>query len=91
MFPMHKKLRDICNMLKKRNLLKSTRKLVQIDRKSVGFIKFIFEAYDGLAGITTIDPIAAKIVLNIAPGSEPEVEMLLNDLKRNMIIRRLEE
>jgi hypothetical protein len=78
-------------MLKEKNLLESTRKLVQIDRKSVGFIKFIFEAYDGLASITTIDPVAARIVLNIAPGSEPEVEMLLDDLKRYMLIRRVEE
>ena len=71
--------------------MKSTRILVQIDRKSVGFIKFIFEAYDGLACITTIDPFAAKIVFNIAPGCEPEVEILLDDLKRYMLIRRLEE
>jgi hypothetical protein len=71
--------------------LKSTFKLLQIERKLVSFIKFIFEAYDGIASISTIDPFAAKIVLNIAPGSEPEVEMLLDDLKRNMLIRRLEE
>jgi hypothetical protein len=71
--------------------LKSTCKLFQIERKSVGFIKFIFEAYDGLAVITTRDPFTAKISLNIAPGSEPEVERLMDDLKKNILIRAIDE
>jgi hypothetical protein len=72
-------------------LLKSTRKLFQIERKSVSFIKFIFEAYDGLAIITTLDPYAAKIALYIAPGCELETERLLDELKRKILIRPLDE
>jgi len=71
--------------------LKSTIKLFQIDRQSIGFIKFIFEAYDGLAVITTRDPFAAKISLSIAPGSEPDVERLMDDLKKNIMIRAIDE
>jgi hypothetical protein len=70
--------------------VKSTRKLYQIDRKTVSFIKFIFEAYDGLAYITTIDPFAATIELNIAPGSESDVDLLIDDLKRSFLIRDID-
>jgi hypothetical protein len=63
----------------------------QVDRESVAYIKFIFEAYDGIAIITTIDPIAAKIEINIAPGSEPDVEHILDELRRDILIRVLNE
>jgi hypothetical protein len=71
--------------------LRSTRKVFQVERESVGFIKFIFEAYDGLAIITTIDPFVAKIAVNIAPGFEPDVECILENLKHDIPIRILNE
>ena len=69
--------------------LKTTSKLYQVDRKYVCFLKFLFEAYDGIALMKTIDPMAAKIELCIAPGCESDVEFLLNDLQREFIIRCL--
>jgi hypothetical protein len=74
-----------------RTQLKSTRKLFQVDRKMVAFIKFIFEAYDGIAVITTLDPYEAKIELNIAPGCEDDALHVLEDLKHDMIIRSLDD
>jgi hypothetical protein len=63
----------------------------QVDRESVGFIKFIFEAYDGIAIITTIDASIAKIEINVAPGSETEVANVLDDLKLSILIHALNE
>jgi hypothetical protein len=71
--------------------LRSTRKIFQVDRESVGFIKFIFEAYDGLATISTIDPFLAKIEINIAPGSEIDVDKILDNLQRDILIRDLNQ
>jgi hypothetical protein len=71
--------------------LRSTRKVFQVERKSVGYIKFIFEAYDGIATITTIDPFPAKIEINIAPGSEIDVDKILDDLHKDILIRDLNQ
>jgi len=62
------------------------RQLYRVDRKAVCFIKFIFEAYDGIALIETVDPYAACIALHVAPGCEPEVEALIADLSREHLI-----
>jgi hypothetical protein len=62
------------------------RKLFRVDRKAVCFIKFIFEAYDGIALVETIDPYAACIALHIAPGCEAEVDALLNDLRKDYLM-----
>ena len=67
-------------------MLKTISKFYLIDRKSVGFIKFILEAYDGIAVVETIDPGAAKIKLHIAPGCESDVENVLHELRRDILI-----
>lgn len=57
-----------------------------IDRKSVGFVKFIFEAYDGIAVVETIDRGTSLIELHVAPGCEKDVHDLINALKQEIII-----
>jgi hypothetical protein len=77
--------------LPERFFCKSARKVFQVDRESVGYIKFIFEAYDGLAILTTIDPLVAIVEVKISPGSENDVEEILEDLNRYLPIRILNE
>jgi hypothetical protein len=62
-----------------------------VDRREIVFIKFIFEAYDGIAGMRTIDPARGIIKLHIAPGCEEQVVRILQDLKKEILIRRLAE
>jgi hypothetical protein len=71
--------------------LRATQKVFQVDRESVAYIKFIFEAYDGIAVITTIDPVIAKIVINIAPGSESDAEFIIKELSCDILIRAINE
>ncbi len=66
--------------------MKTVEKQYRIDRKEIAFIKFILEAYDGIAVITTIDSEKGLIKLCIAPGCEKDVEMVLDDLKKNIHI-----
>jgi len=66
-----------------------TQWLFQVDRKSVCFIKFIIEAYDGIAFMRTINPLSAEIELNIAPGCEPEAKKLLLELGEEITIRKV--
>jgi hypothetical protein len=69
--------------------LKTTIQYYRVDRRQIAFIKFIFEAYDGIAGIRTTDPVKGIIKLHIAPGCQEQVEQVLRDLKKEILIRRL--
>jgi hypothetical protein len=62
----------------------------RVDRRKIAFIKFIFEAYDGIAGMRTTDPAKGVIALHIAPGCEEQVEQILRDLEKEILIRRIE-
>ncbi len=53
------------------------RKYYRIHRQDIGFLRFVFEACDGIAVITTIDPEKGIIVLCIPPGCESEVQAVL--------------
>lgn len=58
----------------------------RVDRREIAFIKFILEAYDGLAVMETLDPVSGMVVFHIAPGCEAELDIVLQDLKREIMI-----
>ena len=68
------------------NALRTIQKYYRVDRKEIFFLRFIFEAYDGIAVLTTIDPGLGIVALYIAPDCEEEVEMVLQDLKKDIMI-----
>ena len=67
-------------------ILETLKKYLRIDRREICFLKFIIEAYGGIATLTTIDAHQGVVLLRIAPGCEDEVETILQDLKRDIII-----
>jgi hypothetical protein len=69
--------------------LKTIEQSYRVDRRQIAFIKFVFEAYDGIAGMRTTDPAKGIIKLHIAPGCEEQVEQILRDLQKEILIRRL--
>jgi hypothetical protein len=69
--------------------LETVKRYYRVDRREIAFIKFIFEAYDGIAGMRTIDPLKGIIKFHIAPGCEEQVDRILLDLKKKILIRRL--
>ncbi|MGA8179823.1 MAG: DUF4911 domain-containing protein [Desulfobacterales bacterium] len=66
--------------------METIRKIIRVDRREISFLKFILEAYDGIATITTIDARQGVVLLRIAPGCEKEVEALLRDLGKDILI-----
>ncbi len=64
----------------------TTKRYYRVDRREIAFLRFIFEAYDGLAIIETLDPEAGIIVFHISPGCECDVEVILQDLKRDIMM-----
>ena len=61
--------------------MKTIQRYYRVDRKAISLMRFTFEGYEGIASITTLNPAAGLIVLNIAPGCEPDVEQVLRDLQ----------
>lgn len=66
--------------------METIKKYYRVDRRQISFLKFIFEAYDGIALMTTIDAASGIIVLYIAPGCESDTEAVLQDMKNHFII-----
>ena len=58
----------------------------RVDRRDIAFLRFIFEAYDGLAIIETLNPESGDIVFHIAPGCESDVDVVLRDLKSDILL-----
>ena len=61
----------------------------RVDRREIAFLRFIFEAYDGLAMIETLDPESGTLLFHIAPGCEQDVEMILANLKKDIFMEAL--
>ena len=64
----------------------SAKRCYRVDRREIAYLRFILEAYDGLAVVSTLDSEAGIIVLRISPGCEPDVERILQDLKRYIMM-----
>jgi hypothetical protein len=62
----------------------------RVDRREIAYLKFILEAYDGLAVVSTLDSEAGLLVLHIAPGCESDVEMIMQDLRRDIMLEPFE-
>ena len=69
--------------------LKTIKKYYRVDRRQISFIRFIFEGYDGLAVLTTLDPHQGQVCLSIAPGCEEDVAAILDDFKKNIMIEEV--
>jgi len=61
----------------------------RVDRREIAFIKFIFEGYDGIAMMRTLDPVKGIIALHIPPECEKHVRAILQDLKKNIHMQAL--
>jgi hypothetical protein len=77
--------------LKEKLILKTIRHYYRVDRKAISLMRFTFEGYEGIASVTTLNPATGLIVLNIAPGCEPDVEQVLQDLQKQVYMEAVSE
>ena len=68
--------------------VETIKKYFRVDRREIHFIRFILEAYDGIATLSTVDPDAGLVCLSIPPGCENDVEVVLQDIKKDVMIAR---
>lgn len=60
-----------------------------VDKTRIGFIKFIFEAHEGIAVATTLDPKTGHIKLAIAPDRTDSAGRIIADLKKEFLFNEL--
>ena len=63
--------------------MQSIVKEYMVDKTKIGFIRFIFEAYEGLAVVTTVVPGTGHIRLAMPPDRQDEVDMVTQALKKD--------
>jgi len=66
--------------------METIKKHYRIDRSQIAYLKFIIEAYDGIATLKTLDPALGRICLDIAPGCEEDVALIMADLGKEIMI-----
>ena len=57
----------------------------KVDKARIGFIRFIFEAHEGIAVVSTLDPKAGLIRLAVAPDRMASAMMIVDDLKKDCL------
>lgn len=60
----------------------------RVDRRKIAFLRFIVEAYDGLAIVKTLDAESGLVEFQIAPGCERDVETILQDLQQDILMEK---
>ena len=70
--------------------VETVKRYFRVDRREISYLRFIFEAYDGLAVLETLDPVTGIILFHISPGCEHDVEMILQDLDRLIMMEPIE-
>lgn len=65
----------------------STRLRLRVDRREIAYFKFILEAYEGVALLSTIDPHLGTVELLIGPGCEDDVHRIIKDLSGHIRIQ----
>lgn len=65
--------------------MKMVHKEYRVDKTRIGFIKFIFEAHEGVAVATTLDAKNGVIRLAIAPDRTESARMIVEELKKDFM------
>ena len=64
--------------------VKTTRRCYRVDRYQIGFVKFILEAYDNVAVLSTLDPRQGVVQVIMAPGCESMVDGIMTGLAKDI-------
>jgi len=69
--------------------MKMVHKEYTVDKTRIGFIRFILEAYEGVAIATTLDPQKGLIRLAIAPDRVETAALIVEDLKKDFMFNEV--
>ncbi len=66
-------------------------RLFRVNRKDIWYLHFIFEAYDGVATVSTVDAKDGIVRIIIPAGREEEAGELLRELSLEISLEELPE
>jgi hypothetical protein len=66
--------------------VESIKKIFRIDPRQIAYFRFILEAYDGLAVLTTLDAKSGVVLLYVPPACEEQADMIIRGLSMEMTI-----
>ena len=69
--------------------METHKRYYRVDRREIAFLRFIFEACDGIAVLQTIDAPKGLIVLHVAPDCDKDVEYIMQNLKKEIMIESM--
>ena len=58
----------------------------RVDHRKIGWLRFMFEGYDGIATLTTIDAQRGAVAFQIPPGCERDFEEIIKGLAQDVMI-----
>ena len=64
--------------------------LLEVDKKEIAYIVSIFEGYDNLAIVRTIDAAQSIIELIISPDYLKDTSRLISELSKELYIKKIE-
>lgn len=66
--------------------METIKKFFRVDRREIAFLRFVFEACEGIASMRTIDGPSGTVLFSISPGCEHEVDVVLHDLAKEILM-----
>jgi len=66
--------------------IQTRKQFFRIHRNHICFVRFILEAYEGIALMRTIDAKKGIVEIMTAPGCDDEVDAILSDLRQSILI-----
>lgn len=72
-------------------IYRTTTRHLRVERRDICFLKFIFEAYEGIAVLETTNAKTGHVALHTAPGCEDMVAGILTDLARQCRMEDINE
>jgi len=74
--------------MKNKSFLQTRKQYLRIHRNHICFVRFILEAYEGIALMRTIDAKKGIVEIMTAPGCNDEVDAILSDLRQHILISK---
>ena len=63
--------------------METNKHILRVDRREINYLRVTIESYDGMGVVRTLDPHAATIEVQVAPGCEDYFSGLVNSLVKD--------
>ena len=59
---------------------------MRVSRREISYVRFLLEAYDGIAGMRTLNPAAGLVEISVPPGRDREWAEFLDHLRQEIML-----